>query len=364
MDVTPAVLETLEEQSISYDVELSYDDPVPATTEPSTEPPRPELANRIGNTKVYLLSETTGARAGKRKHAPEEDAREEMDEDTEMDEGYRTNAILLRGTPIAHLPTSNIFAYATHFDAHPMALEWIDDTTCILVFSSKTSARAAFWHLAKSAAEEPSAEDGSITAKPIPIAIWPPEDRINKSLGKGEGLKGPIRMRWATHEDVKQKGARNMSEFYKKYGSKAGKESTTGGLGPEDARSQKKSRRDVDDVPRKEQLDDELDAFLAEDAPPPSPPSKMRSDYISSGGKTLSERMSSIRAHPSTLSSRNIAELPRRARSPRVGGPREGGGRSLTDRLGEQREPRRTARPKKTQEDLDAELDAFLNERD
>jgi len=307
--------------------------------------------------------------AVKRKHEAE-DTMEEMDEDIEMDEGIRNNAILFKGTPIAHLPTSNIFAYATHFDAHPMALEWIDDTTCILVFSSKTSARAAFRHLAKSAAEEPSPEDGSITAKPIPIAIWPPEERINKSLGKGEGLKGPIKMRWATHDDVKKKGARNQSEFYKKYGSKAGREQAVGaGQGStwEDIRPQKRSRRDAaDDVPAKEQLDEELDAFLAEDdAPPPSPPSKMRSDYIGKDGKTLSERMSTIRAHPNTLASRIMAELPRRARSPREGRRREESGRTLTERLGGQSElPRRTARPKKTQEDLDAELDAFLNERD
>ncbi|EMD41008.1 hypothetical protein CERSUDRAFT_111576 [Gelatoporia subvermispora B] len=359
MDVTPAILDAPEDYPLSYDDELSYDDPAPSTTEVLAEPSRPELANRIGNTKVYLLSEITGARVGKRKHVPEDDV-EEMDEDIEMDEGIRNNAILLKGPPIAHLPTSNIFAYAIHFDAHPdMALEWIDDTTCILVFPSRTNARAAFKHLAKSAAEEPSLEDGSVTAKPIPIAIWPPEDRINKSLGKGEGLKGPVRMRWATHDDVKRKGARNKSEFYKKYGSKAGKEADRE---PEDARSQKRSRRDPD-IPDKEQLDEELDAFLAEeDVPPPSPPSKMRSDHMGRDGKTLSERMSSIRAHPSTLSQRIMAALPARARSPREGRRREeGGGRSLRDR----REPRRRSpRPRKTQEDLDAELDAFLNARD
>ena len=157
---------------------------------------------------------------------------------------------------------------------------------------------------------------------------------------------------------MKQKGARNKSEFYKKYGAKAGKEAAgTGERELEDPRPQKRSRREPD-VPDKAQLDEELDAFLAEDdAPPPSPPSKMRSDYMDKGGRTLSERMSPMRAHSNTLAQRLTASLPLRARSPRDMENRR--------REGDHRESRRrTERPRKTQEDLDAELDAFLNARD
>ena len=136
---------------------------------------------------------------------------------------YRENAILLHGSPISHLPTSNIFAYATHFDAHPLGLEWVDDTTCVLVFDSKTDARSAFRFLQKSLAEEPAFDDNSVTAKPIPTPIWPAEDRINAALDKSEGLKGILRMRWARADDVKKKGAKKQSEFYRKYGHNAGK---------------------------------------------------------------------------------------------------------------------------------------------
>lgn len=338
-------------------------------------------------------------RHGKRKHGGEDD--EEI-EDIEIEEGrkysfdfqirsepfqfpdlmYRANALLLHGSPIAHVPTARIFAYATHFDAHPMGLEWVDDNTCVLVFDSKTAARTAYKYMQKSATEETDM-DGFITAKPIPIALWPPEERINKSLGKGEGLKGAIRMRWAKNDDVKKKGAKKESEFYKKHGATAGKEVyPERGEGP-----QKRRRRDVeeDEAERRAQLDDELDNFLAQDPPvdPPSPPSKMRSDYIATDGRTLLERTSVIRAHPIdpiTLESRIMAPLPRRAR---------GRGRSeqsmvdsvnmhmwSEDKLewgrdtprersnGDRTRSRRGERTRKSQQELDDELEAFLNERE
>jgi hypothetical protein len=273
------------------------------------------------------------------------------------DSMLRDNAILLHGPPIAHVPTENIFAYATHFDAHPIGLEWIDDTTCVLVFASKTAARGAFRYLAKSHAEEPS-DEGSITAKPIPIAFWPPEERINKSLGKGEGLKGAIRMRWALTVDVKKRGAKSESEFYKKYGASAGR------AGQDDGRPAKKMRGtsgERNEAEERARLDEDLDNFLAEedpeDAEPPSPPSKMRSDYMDGGGKSLLER-----TFEPSMESRMSAPLPRRGRHhERRGGPHRERGGDLSTRP---TRGRRTERPKKTQEDLDAELDAFLSAKD
>lgn len=248
-------------------------------------------------------------------------------------------------------------------------MEWIDDTTCILVFSTKAAARGAFRYLAKSHAEEPS-DEGFITAKPIPIAFWPPEERINKSLGKGEGLKGAIRMRWALTSDVKKRGAKKESEFYRKYGNNAGK---PGQENSPDDRPTKRRREDGDVglAQERAKLDDDLDAFLAEGdsetQTPPSPPSKMRSDYINSRGKTLLERTSDMRYQPTTLESRLGS---RRGHEPRHRGERGSlGGETkgaLMNRLGAQSEPRarRAERPRATQEELDAELDAFLKSKD
>ncbi|KAI0698890.1 hypothetical protein BC835DRAFT_1268488 [Cytidiella melzeri] len=339
---------------------LSYDDTIPYSELPPVESAHTSLADRIGHTKVYLISDAIAARTGKRKYE-EEDVEVDMEEDV-SDPSLRDNAILLHGPPISFVPTENIFAYATHFDAHPIGLEWIDDTTCILVFSNKAAARGAFRYLAKSHAEEPS-EEGFITAKPIPIAFWPPEERINKSLGKGGGLKGAIRMRWALTLDVKKRGAKQESQFYKKFGTSAGRAGHNDGPYNRLAKKRRGESVDRNQAEERAKLDDDLDAFLAEGdseaepSGPPSPPWKMRSDYIGGGGKTLLERTSVIRAMPSD--SRRTVSLPRR-----------GHRRTETDEDDQSRSrerqarSRRTERPRKTQEDLDAELDAFLNAKD
>ena len=367
---------------------------------------------------------------GKRKHDGMDDEDRIIEDEVEMDEGerslesvvfflskfdlvmkdlaYRPNALLMTGPPIAHLPTARIFAYSTHFDAHPMGLEWVDDNTCVLVFETIKTAREAFSRLQKSESEVPDMED-LITAKPIPIALWPPEERINQTLGKGQGLKGTIRIRWAKADDVKKKGAKNESQFYKRHGRTAGKELFNG----RDLPPPKRRRRDdsQDDERRKAELDDQLDQFLAEDDDMPthednepdipgSPPSKMRSDYIAKDGRTLLERTSLIRIHPSNefpdFAARLTAPLPRRARGANGATPENLGERSTSERLewgydegrrprgrngrdfefgsdGHFRKRRRRGRdegdragerPRKTQQQLDDELDAFLKSHD
>ncbi|TFY55655.1 hypothetical protein EVG20_g9236 [Dentipellis fragilis] len=375
VDVNP------EEVTLSYD-EIAYEDQVPVA-----ETSGPSLADRISQAKLYLLPESSAARAGKRKRNDDEATADIEDEDMTEDTARRNNAVLLTGSPISHLPTARIFAYATHFDAHPMGLEWVDDTTCVLVFESPADARIAA-NLLHKTTDEANDEEGFVHAKSIPMTFWPPEERISASLGKGEGLKGTIRMRWATHGDVKKRGARKESEFYRKHGLDAGRESErprTSLLDTlDDGATQPKRRRRDDDHDAsayvKAQLDDEIDEFLREDPEteeaPPSPPSKMRSDHMGTDGRTLLERTSAIRAHPEeSLATRITAALPRRARrsdreerwskepsdEPRPR-RRERGGRRRQGKEGE-RERRTEPRPRKTQEELDAELDAFLNDR-
>lgn len=350
-------------------------------------------------------------RNGKRKHVDEDG--DAADDDEDMVEGmssffqnstchyllllasdlqYRTNALLLHGPPISHLPTARLFAYAKHFDVQPMGLEWVDDNTCVFVFPTKTAARSAHRFLQKSATEDADV-DGFVTAKPIPITFWPPEERINSSLGKGQGLKGIIRMRWALADDVKKRGAKKESEFYRKHGKLAGKEEY-GGEGVPPPAKRRRSLDASDLEVQKAQLDDELDQFLAEDDPEPavpaSPPSRMRSDYISTDGRTLLERTSAIRAHPDSLASRITAPLPRRARNIELGQLHSSDPDSLSTRLSSEKlewgrdsrsrgrrserrdggQGRRGDRPlrseqqrKMTQQELDDEMDAFLNEK-
>ncbi|KAJ7672819.1 hypothetical protein B0H17DRAFT_1083476 [Mycena rosella] len=404
-------MDTFPDVPDAYPDALSYDDTAYEAQLP-TPAEQASLANRIGTTKVYLLSETI-ARVGKRKYGDEDglnDAEFEMDEDI----SYRGNALLLQGSPISNLPTAGLFAYATHFDAHPLGLEWVDDERCVFVFESKTDARTAYKFLQKHITEEPDA-DGYITAKPIPVAIWPPEERINSSLGKGQGLKGTIRMRWAKNDDVKKRGAKKDSQFYKKHGWTAGKETVDDGSAPTPPKRRRRGSNGQDEIERAA-LDAELDEFIrAEDEltpepdldGPSSPQSKMRSDYISTDGRTLLERTSVMRAQPGSdsLASRLTAPLPRRtkvprgtmyadslenpqredrlewgrdegaqwgrearSREPRINerssGPRrDTGRRNGRDGKGGERRGR-NERPVMTHEDLDAELDAFLEAKD
>ncbi|KAJ7067866.1 hypothetical protein C8F01DRAFT_1116058 [Mycena amicta] len=376
--------------SLSYD-ETAYEEQLPTAEEQAS------LAKRIGHTKVYLLSETVARASSKRKHDSMDD--DELDED--QDTTFRWNALLFSGSPIASLPTAGLFAYATHFDSHPLGLEWVDDECCIFVFDSKADAQTAYRQLQKHITEEPDA-DGFITAKPIPVAIWPPEERINRSLGKGQGLKGLIRMRWARGDDVKKQGARQQSQFYKKHGWSAGKEPQADDQNaayPAAKRRRRGSSVEMDRDRELAALDAELDAYGEEPEPEPEPEpvSRMRSDYIASDGRTLLERTSVMRLRPDTLESRLTAPLPRRARGTmyadgledtggrasdgildwgrgrdemdreprRDGRSRTGGGSSRRDgtrrnggRGAERRD--RNERPAVTREDLDAELDAFL----
>ncbi|THV00577.1 hypothetical protein K435DRAFT_657011 [Dendrothele bispora CBS 962.96] len=376
MDISTEPVTTTTEDPSS--LALSYDDSVPYEEQ---LPDPAALASRIGNAKVYLLSESSVARVAKRKRdGDEEPMEEEMSEDVEMGEG---NALFLTGTPVSHLPTARIFAYATHFEARPLGLEWVDDTTCVLVFDSTAAARAGLERLCRSSEEEVDME-GCVTAKSIPVTLWPPEERINKSLGKGEGLKGELRIRWARHDDVKKKGAKKNSEFYRKHGNMAGKETVNG----RDLPNAMKRRRVNDDWKTKERLDDDLDQIRAdaeqldeEPADTPSPPSKMRSDYIAADGRTLLERTSNIRLHSDQepdLVSRITASLPRRARhgnledrlwsdrrlvvteNPRR---RNDNGRNSRDGSGRNSRAGRE-RPQKTRQELDDELDAFLAQED
>ncbi|KAF9224362.1 hypothetical protein BS17DRAFT_702784 [Gyrodon lividus] len=352
-----------EDVSLEETVSLSYDDAVPyeeqvsemQTAAANTGARQAALLNRIGNTKVYLLSESTQARTAKRKHSElEEDQDVDMDEDSVL----RSNALFLTGSPISHLPTTRIFAYSTHFDAHPMALEWLNDNSCILVFESKALARSAYRYLRKSAAEDMD-DEGFLTAKPIPVTLWPPEDRINKSLGKGEGLKGVIRMRWAKNDDVKKKGAKKESEFYRKYGTNAGKDKD----GPQ--KRMREEHLSVDAL----KLDDDLDDFLGKDRRTSYSPSspKMHADRLGEGRsliKRTSSREERVDLKDRIFSTSHDRRRPRSDLASRLSDSKWthfGAGQGDSER-GKGR-GRRNPRPQKTQQDLDDELDAFLNEK-
>lgn len=243
---------------------------------------------------------------------------------------HRPNAVLLTGEPISNLPTKRVFAYAAHYDVVPLALEWVDDTTCVLVFKTRSAARHALETLARTTEED---EFGLREARPLPQALLPIGERIATLLGKDAGVEPVTRIRWALPTDVKRSGARTESEFYKKHGDTAGKEIYRDGqlILPSPSRGERDGGRRNGNTAQDERarLDAELESFLNGDeaAPRPNP---RRSDR---------------------------APVPRR-RSSRSTSPRRrqgGGGRARRDEA--------DRRPHKTQDELDAELDAFFAAR-
>ena len=240
----------------------------------------------------------------------------------------------------------------------------------MLLFASSVAAKAAFSLLQRTSSELHD-ERGFVLAKSIPMAFWPPKQRIDASLGKGEGLKCSLLLRWAEVADVKKRGARNRSEFYRKHGVDV---QPGGEVRNEDAQEVKRRRR--------RELDDELDAFLREKSPEDdgsrseSPPSKMRADYIEKKGKgkSLLERTSLMRGYfmddedvkswKKGLESQITGpkSLIGRSHRPPGDGIRGPGRRGAWNEDGEVRA--RHGRPIKSQHELDEELDAFLNERE
>lgn len=284
---------------------------------------------------------------------------------------------MLTGTPISHLPTSGLFAYVTHFQAQPLALEWINDNTCIFVFKTKAAARHAYQVLQRHIDELPD-EDSLVVAKPIPILCWPAEERIKSSLDQSHGLKGVLKIRWAMIDDVKKKGAKKESDFYKKHGSTAGKELYEGRTDLPPKRRRGDGHSDASEALERAKLDAELDEFLAESdqepEAPPSPPSKMRSDYIASDGRTVYDTEPVIGIH-AELSSRLTTPLPHRGGNDhrrnrledRIDASKRNDQNNRRERRYDHGGQRKNANPQprhKTQQELDDELEAFLQGKD
>ncbi|KAL5527098.1 hypothetical protein ACEPAG_5889 [Sanghuangporus baumii] len=367
--------------SLSYDEGITYEEQVAALP---PELPRNEssaLAGRISTNKVYLPPESMSK--GKRKRGDEEYEDMEEDENDEtysVPDGLRPNALYLRGSPITHLPTNNIFAYARHFDLNPVGLEWIDDSSCVLIFPTNAACRTALEALRRTPSEEPDFDD-CVSAKPVPVVIWSVEDRVNKTLGKSEEMEGVLLIRIARNSDKKSRGAKYRSGFYQKHGMDAGKDPNAHSIGraSENGDASKRRPEPEGDEEERRQLDEELDDFLRRDDLTPSPPpSKMRSDWMTKDGRSMfGEATSRLLERTSLMrvpSDDNESAGPIRTRRKRDGKGRRQ--ESLIERISELPPTRRRKHEngetrlgryepaKKTREELDDELEAFLHGRD
>ncbi|CCO27632.1 hypothetical protein BN14_01617 [Rhizoctonia solani AG-1 IB] len=236
--------------------------------------------------------------------------------------------------PISKLSTEKIFEYvATYCDSPPISLEWIDDRTTVIVFESPDMAASAFPNLAKDSSEEQDS-DTLVLAHPVPKKMWPPEAQLDHNLSRGTALSGIMHIRRARFGDRKLKGARKRSEWYTQQ--QRSKRSRPGGDDLDAELDEMKRRREAGDEEveseRAAALDRELDALAArkdgdEETMDVEPASRLQS--------RLGPRKNN----------RPIAPLPRRRGQGQGRAPKE-------------------ERPKQTQEDLDAELEAFMKARE
>lgn len=206
------------------------------------------LANHFGN--LYVTQRPKQAEEDAEDDT-EQMALEENGESTGTREGIRDNAICFRGNPIANLPTQRIFAYVSHSVTPPLGLEWVNDTNVVLVWKTTSEAKDAYQSMREAGTLDMEEDDeGFVPARPIPQTLAPMELRLEKALGKTTLEQEQIWMRWARTDDVKEKGGRNKSKFYEKYGENAGKEGQN--VFSSSRRSNKRKRDDPDeDLKRK-----------------------------------------------------------------------------------------------------------------
>ncbi|KAG9096808.1 hypothetical protein FRC06_008290 [Ceratobasidium sp. 370] len=288
--------------------------------------------------KVYLLEDHAPLLEEKlgKKRKRQLDTVEEADEHVDPDDDKpRPDALLLHGEPISKLGTEKIFEYvAMYCDKPPTSLEWIDDRTTVIIFDTEKDAQTSLSALAK---EPTAAADDLVPAHPVPKKLWPPEAQLDHNLSRGTALSGVMRVRWARFGDRKLRGARKRSEWYQAHGQ------------GRDKRSRRREGDDMDldaeldEMKRRREAGDEVESW-----------EKQRAEALDAELDDLARRKESgeedgsatLRDRLGPKKDRQIAPLPRRR------GGRADGGR------------RNHERPKRTQDDLDAELEAFMKARE
>lgn len=109
----------------------------------------------------------------------------------------RNEAINVRG--VDHLSTDDVKAFATAYYEVIPSIEWVDDTSCNLVYESSEAAIEALQSL--SVSDQNTSAETLRMAKPLP--------------GNPDAS---MKLRMAFRTDVKVKGARDRSKYYLFYG--------------------------------------------------------------------------------------------------------------------------------------------------
>lgn len=86
----------------------------------------------------------------------------------------------LAGSPVTQCSTSRLFAYLTHYGAQPLGLEWVNDSSCNVVFSDSSSARLAIEYLCP-----------AVSTSCAPLVPLPNDQILDEAVTKKKYLDSP-----------------------------------------------------------------------------------------------------------------------------------------------------------------------------
>jgi hypothetical protein len=92
----------------------------------------------------------------------------------------RYSVLHLSGPPVTQCSTSRLFAYVTHFGAQPLGLEWVNDSSCNIVFSDASAARLAIEYLCP-----------AVSISYAPLVPLPNDQELDQAVHKKKQLDNP-----------------------------------------------------------------------------------------------------------------------------------------------------------------------------
>lgn len=92
----------------------------------------------------------------------------------------RYSVLHLSGPPVTQCSTSRLFAYVTHYGAQPLGLEWVNDSSCNIVFSDSSAARLAIEYLCP-----------AVSTSHAPLIPLPNDQQLDEAVWKKKQLDDP-----------------------------------------------------------------------------------------------------------------------------------------------------------------------------
>lgn len=103
----------------------------------------------------------------------------------------RPNALFISSTLIEHMSTAKIFTWASELGAKPMGIEWLNDTTLILLFQTPAAALLGLSMLSKAGFDPTEGDDPLLerSAHGFPISLLPRAEPRREDRDRDRGSR-------------------------------------------------------------------------------------------------------------------------------------------------------------------------------